>query len=253
MKRWLPFALMAVVSMTTFAAASVAMAASVLPSYDVQLWVGADESNPDAVVLIAGVRVPDDIPLPMTVRVPLPDGVRLTWAGEILGGDPSADIQRETTIVAGGGGRAVEFTLFESRDGQVEGFWMPLERSGAAKRAKARWVQVVPTDRVDFSVRLPPGAGDVSIIPMPPGAPQQNERGERLFTLPSKPLGLGEAYELEFSFVPGALAADPGSSGVSTQVLVGSLGGLALILAIAVAALLRRERERAGHVDVEDG
>lgn len=228
---------------TILAGAPVASAATAAPVYDVQLWVGADETSPDTVVLIAGVQLSKDATLPVKVRVPLPDGVQITWAGEIMGTDPAGDVQRETTIVAGTGGRAVELTLSRSRDAQIEGLWMPLQaRAGGSLGATAKWVQTVPADRVEFSVRLPAGAGAVVIDPMPPGAPQENDIGERLFTLAAKPLKPGETHEIDFSFVPGGQVPAQAQGWDSTPVIVGALAILAAILALSVVVLVRRER-----------
>lgn len=223
-----------------------ASAADESPVYDVQIWFGADPSAPDRVVLIAGVELPAGTPLPAKVRVPLPEGAEVTWAGEILGSDVSADIPRETTVVAGTGGAAVELTLERSRNAQVESLWMPVTARDGRLSASLRWVQTEPADSVEFSVRMPPGAAQVEIEPPPPGAPQENPGGERLYTLASKPLKPGEAHVIVVSYAQGADGSQAAPGGpLSRDTLVAVLGGVVLLLAVMAGVILRRERVRA--------
>lgn len=226
-------------------AVGVATAAPEAPVYDVQIWPDADPAEPGMVVLIAGVRLPTATPLPAKVRIPLPEGAEVTWAGEILGPDPSGDISREITMVAGTGGPSVEFTVSRSRDAQVESLWVPVSAEGDRLSASVRWVQTEPADAVHFSVRMPPGAAQVRIEPPPPRAPEQNLQGERLYTLASKPLKPGEAHTIALSYVPDAAGdARTAAGGPSREVLVAVLGGAVVLLVLLIAVVLRRERAR---------
>jgi hypothetical protein len=105
----------------------------------------------------------------------------------------------------------------------------------------------VPSDLTAFSVRLPAGATEPSIDPVPARGPELNEAGESLYTLPSRELDTGEAQRVTLSYssgdAPGAdTAADEGTRGPLIFVLL-------VLLVVAVLALVAatRARGRRGH------
>lgn len=228
--------------LSALCAPAIALAATTAPSYGVQAWAAGDPANPGHVLFIGSVTLPTSTPLPAVVSIPLPEGVEITWAGEILGPDGTGDITREGKVTAGTGGKSYTFTMEQSRDGQIEGLWEPLEkRDGPALGAKLEWVQTVPAEMVSFSVRTPAGAEQIRIEPPSNDAPQENGAGERLYTLSSKGLKPGESHTIDVSYVPAGSAGASGPAEFNT-VLMAVLGGAVVMLVVAIVWLVRRER-----------
>lgn len=222
-------------------APAVALAQTSVPSYAVQAWVGGDPGSPDRVLLIASARVPTSTSLPTTISIPLPDGVEVSWAGEIVSPDGTADIRRTGTITESVGGRAYTFTLEEGYEGQIEGLWKALEeRDDSRVGVELTWVQTVPAEIVAFSVRTPAGAQAIRVEPQSNAAPQENAAGERLYTLPSKDLAPGAKHVLDISYL-GSGSGTAGSTANRTNVLIAALGAAVLLLAAVIAFVVRRE------------
>ena len=77
-------------------------------------------SSADAPVLIVAGVLPKSAKLPATVELAAPTGSTLQWAGEILGGDASADPEVVTTKSQRDGQDVYAFTLTKSRTAQLE-------------------------------------------------------------------------------------------------------------------------------------
>ncbi|TLM78814.1 MAG: hypothetical protein FDZ70_03790 [Actinobacteria bacterium] len=220
---------------------SLALAATP-PVYQVQAWFGGASENPDRVLLVASVLVPTSTPLPAKVRVPVPEGATVLWSGEILGATGESDIPREGTMTAGTGGRAYEFTLEQSREGQLECLWSNIEpRKGGAVGASLKWVQTVPADLVGFSVRTPAGAGTIRTDPQSNDAPNENADGERIYTLPNQGLAPGESAVVDVSYVPGGASDGIGGGALDTRTLIIGLAVAAVAVAAVLAVMIRRE------------
>jgi|GEM_PF-866431 len=223
----------AVVLVVALCAPSAALAEVAHPaggSLDVQIWPQGGETT-----VIVGLDVPSSVKLPTVVRLPFPPGTRVQWAGEILGGDPASDPLREHKVLkTADGGEYAEFTLTKSHRAQIDTTGLPLTSDGATFTGKVGWIQSVDASATTISVRVPPNASDVRITPAPDGAPDRNETGEALYTLPSVALTQGKTQEVTFSYsiaAPRAAAAEASS----TNGLVIALG---VALGVAVAALL---------------
>lgn len=204
----------------------------------VQIW---PEGEPNTNVIIVGVELPAETPLPATVRLPVPDGATVFWAGEILGPDPSTDIQREFELVEGQGGMAAEFTVETTRSVQFDATYGSIEIDGNDLISRFEWRQTVPSATTAFAVRTPVGTGDVTIEPAPPGDPRENESGERLYTLNTAQLDPGATYPIKITY---RRAGVTDLSGSSSETLLWVLGGLlgAAVLALVVAVLAQRRR-----------
>lgn len=194
------------------------------------------DGEPGQLVCVAAYEIPASVALPATVRIPLPAGARVTWAGETLAtGAGAGDVQRKFQVIGGAGGRYVEFTAQKSRKGQVESVAAPLTRSGATVTGSVKWVQSAPAASETFSVRFPPSAADAKTQPAAIGGPQRNAVGETLYPLPQVKLKLGETYPVSVSFqIPPALGAAKASS--SAQQSGGSSTPLFVLLAALVVA-----------------
>ncbi|HET6351532.1 MAG TPA: hypothetical protein VFG89_05325, partial [Coriobacteriia bacterium] len=163
-------------------APSVALAASaettpvVAGALDVQLWPGAAAGQ--GVVIIA-VTIPQDAKLPARVKIPVPAGAVVDWAGEI-DTDATGDIERPRSIEKGKSGSYAVFDLVASRQAQLELSGLPLAQNGDTYSIKLDYVQTAPAGETGFSVRLPAGASDVQISPTPASGPDKNDVGESL-------------------------------------------------------------------------
>ncbi|MRR10942.1 hypothetical protein EG835_00255 [bacterium] len=204
----------------------------------VQIW---PEGEPNTNVIIVGVELPADTTLPATVRLPVPDGATVFWAGEILGPDPSTDIQREFQLVKGEGGMAAEFTVETTRSVQFDATYGAIEIDGNDLISKFEWRQTVPSATTAFAVRTPVGTGDVTIEPAPPTDPRENESGERLYTLNTAQLQPGATYPIKITYRrAGVTDLEANSSETLLWILGGLLGAAVLALVVAVLAQRRR-------------
>lgn len=209
---------------------------------EVQLWPGA---LPGQLVVIVTVSLDDSVELPATVRVPVPDGMNIDWAGEILPeGDPADDPQREYTLEQGSGGQYAQMEVSESTQAQVEFSGTPLTVNGSEYSAALRYVQTVPTSVVGFSVRLPAGASSVRIDPAAPREPDRNEIGETLYTLPSFELAPGDAQSVSVAYSVGGSSQAGGGTDTATiiGVLVALLAG-AIVLLLFVMGRQRKTEQ----------
>jgi hypothetical protein len=237
---WLtPASVSAAAKAATPVAAPVAAAAAPLAKgqLEVQLWPSMTSS-----LMLVSLRLPETVQLPARVQLPLPEGANITWCGEILGANASADVQRQYTIVAGSGGRAIEFVAQQSRDVQYEADLPAPTVAGSRVMTTLKWVQTTDALGADLAVKTPAGATDVQIKPAPAAQPRTNTAGEALYTLPQQTPALGAGFTVEVSFVQGVAALVPTpvppSSGTSPLVW-GLLGLLAVVVAVVVVLALR--------------
>jgi hypothetical protein len=180
---------------STPASANVPAAPSVPAALEIQLW----PSEPDGFNLVVSAQLADSVKLPATVRIPLPTGITLGWVGEILGGDPSADIQRPYAIEDGIGGKVLVVTLTRSRMVQYEALMPQPTQDGDRYTAAVDWVQSAPAPSQGFAVKMVATTGDVKTEPAADDAPQVNATGEKLYSLPSTTLAVGQTQRISVS------------------------------------------------------
>jgi hypothetical protein len=227
------------------ASPSVPAAASVPAALEIQLW----PSEPDGSNLVVSAELPESVKLPATVRIPLPTGVTLGWVGEILGGDPSGDIVRPYTVEDGIGGKVLVVTLTRSRIVQYEGLMPQIAQDGDRYTATVDWVQSAPAPSQGFAVMIVATTGDVKTEPAFEGAPQVNATGEKLYSLPSTTLAVGQTHRISVSFVRGTAVSTPvqpvsgGDGSPVLTVLFGLLAAAVVALVIAAARSKRRSVE----------
>lgn len=196
---------------------------------DLQTWVESGQ-----VIIVVAVAVPESTRLPATVRIPVPDGASVQWAGEVLGGDLSADPTRTYKIIKSpAGGQYAEFTLEQTRSAQVDAQLATATVDGANTSATFEWVQSAASPSTSFSVRVPQNASGVKITPAPVGPPQTNPAGESLYAGESVALAPGQKQTVSFSYSTGSSA-----SAVTTP--ASQLGSLvtALLVALALAVVV---------------
>lgn len=209
----------------------------------VQLW---PEGEPGTSVLIVGVVLPPDTQLPATVRLPLPDDAQVFWAGEVMGEDPAGDVSRPTTIVAGEGGRALEFTAETTLSVQYDATYKTILTNGSELKTTLDWIQTVPSSGVSFAIRMPALTEVIELDPEAPGEPQENAFGERLYTLSDAVLATGDQYPVTVTYTREGMQSDTGQGGSTVLIVLG------VAFAVAVAALFAAISAQKRRVAAED-
>jgi hypothetical protein len=203
---------------------------------DLQIWPG--QSGKTAIITV--VEVDAATKLPVTVRIPVMPGSTVEWAGEILGGPASADIEQPFKLVQGRGGQFAEFTLTKSRRGQIDAIGFPLKVSSDAVSVSVEYVQSVSSPLTAISVRLPANTSKHKITPKPEGDPADNADGESLYTIKPRAFKPGETQKIDISYsLTPPVAKAPGSE--LNIVLIG-LGVALAIAVVAMIVIVRRNR-----------
>lgn len=223
----------AILALGSAAAFAVPQASLANTPLEVQVWPGGETGY--TLFIVTGL-VPEDVPLPATVRLPLPEGAELLWSGEILGDSVSGDVERPATVVQAQGGSAVELTAEATRTVQYEAVGMPLTVDGDFTTSVFEWLQTAPTGEISFSVRVPTAAAAVRIDPDPVGSPRVNAAGERLYAMRPAVLQVGETFSITTQY--GAQGAVDGvqERPALLTILLGLLAAALLALAGAVIA-----------------
>lgn len=205
--------------------------------------------EPNVTVALVTVQIDSGVKLPARVRIPVPPGSTIEWAGEILGGDPNADPQRPYTLHDGqGGAQYAELTLTQSRQGQIDVNAAPLNQSGTSVSTQVTYVQSVPSTTTVISVRMPPNTSNVRLTPAPSRPPDINATGESLYVLSVPPLATGAAQAISISYDLGAARA----TGSSSQIPVYVAFGIALLAVIIALVFVAQRSMMSGGGDDED-
>lgn len=204
--------------------------------YRVLLYPGVGNSQETAVIV--KVIVPSTTVLPARVRIPIPMGARVGWAGE-LATQTGPDTELPYVTVNVDGKSFVEFTLNKSKTGQVDFSGLVLSNDGTTLSTHLDWTQSVQAQSTSFAVRLPANIHAVTISPKPSGSPERNDEGESLYSLGTKMLAVGDKQTITVSYKPGA-----GVGAFDTNTLV--IAGVVVLLVVALALfvfILRRNAE----------
>ncbi len=186
------FAIFAACAVTAPAAPSVATG-----PLEVQIW---PEELPEGAAVIIGTKLAPSVRLPATVRLPLPEGLKVDWAGEVSPSDPASDVAREFTIGSASNGRYVEFQVSQYRDAQVDLSAQPVRVDGGVKRVTLRFVQSVPASETGFSVKVPAGFELKDAEPDVSGRPATSPAGESLYALETQSLKPGQALDVSVTY-----------------------------------------------------
>lgn len=163
----------------------------------VHIWPGAEAGKIG--VLVQAV-IPDTVALPVRVRIPVPEGYTVNWAGEITP-NVGEDLTRAYTTVDTDKGSYIEIVATESRTVQADYIGSALSVNNGKVSAQLSWEQSVPAQYVTFDVRVPANASMVKIDPAPADDPEKNpETGEWLYSLESKALAAGEAQPISIAY-----------------------------------------------------
>ena len=215
---------------------------------DAQIWP-AQAGN--TTVVIADVTLDPKVKLPVRVRIPVPKGSVVEWAGEILNGDANSDQQRTFSLHDALGGSYAEFTMSVSHRGQIETNGIVMTANGTKVLTQVDWVQSVPSTSTLFTVRIPAGTSSVTIQPTPDGVPETNAAGESLYVLPTQHLAPGSltSIKVEYDTVPAAVASGGGGVNLTAVYLV---LGVLLVGAVAVVIYLVGRQNAAAAQDEEE-
>ncbi len=208
---------------------------------DVQWWM---EAEPGQAIAIVSTTIGTSVNLPVRVRLPIPPGMSVDWAGEVSGADATQDVQRQFSVQQGEGAQYAEFEVTTYRAAQIDLSGVPLTPDGDRVSASLEFVQSVPSLGTAFTVRLPAGATDAKIEPAPEGSPSTNEDGETLYTLPAARPKLGESSLTQVSYLKssGALSSPASPAAQRSSQLVAVLAALAVAALVALAVAVRRQR-----------
>lgn len=241
------YAILAAALLVALLAASPVWAAAPFATgeMDVQVW---PEAEPGATAVIVGLTLPPSTKLPVTVRIPFPEGMKIQWAGELSSdGSGAGDTRKPITIKQGEGGPYAEFEFSNSTSGQLEALGATPTVSANRTQVNIEFVQSAPASLTAFSVRLPAGVSDVKISPSPAGAPATNPAGESLYTLPSKQLKTGGSavVKVDYSTLPAETPFDTGGGSSSSGLVIGVLAALIAAALVVLVVAMRRQQSSA--------
>jgi len=199
------------------AALLAASAASAAPVDWESVSLSLHEEAPGTVLLVSGT-LPASAKLPAEVALSVPAGTQVQWAGEILGGDVTADPAVEYTVAKSGDSDVYSFTLTKARTGQIEVLAPELTGLvGADKGANVSWTSPVGAKDVSISVRMPQGSQVVS--PVEGAEIQPGPTGFTYYTLSKENVKAGDTMNLSFTYKPPAAPASAASSNNGTALV----------------------------------
>lgn len=196
----------------------------------VQLW---PEQQDGSTLLLESAEYPARMKLPQVVKMALPKGALVQWAGEIFkGNDPSKDIGAKYKINPKKDYDEIVFTLTKTRAAQVEATLTGLKRVGAKRTLAFTWLQAYPAGTVDFAFKTPKGATGPF---MTPSIAYQDKDADGLSFYGTGPmlLKVGQKQEVGISY---QVAQASGTAGSGSNLALGLLvvgiggGGIALTL-----------------------
>jgi len=162
----------------------------------ISLW---PEYNNNQVFFMQQVTIPNDTPLPATVRFAFPSGTQMQWTGEILGADPSKDKQATPTVTPKDGYDEVSITLTKSRIGQAEAIWDGLKIEGQNRSIALKYVQRYGAAETVFEFLEPSQSSDVVMLPKPTGSKKSPE-GFNYYQTAPKNVPVGQAVEFNITY-----------------------------------------------------
>ena len=230
----LAFALALISSTTVFAA----------PAGWQRVDVTLHSEQTGGTLLVSG-ELPKTTALPAQAELSVPAGSQLSWIGEILGGDPSADPALKYTKTAVKGVDVYRFTLTKARTAQIEiPTPKPLAYDGTTYTPFVSWVSSQDVPEVKLSVRMPQGA---QVTKVATGA--ATEPGPTGFSFYSKTISnvkAGDELDLTYSYTPPVAGAVPVKAAASGSD-VGAVALVAGILAVALGILVVKMKSRAAN------
>lgn len=137
-------------------------AAAVPEKLSIEFWPEYDD---DQILFIAAVEYPQNEPLPIEVKLPVPKGAAVSWSGEILGGPSPQDVRAVPRIETKDTYDEISFKLNKSRRGQVEARWAGLQLNGATRSIAWEWVPAFKAKSVQIGIKAPSQSSTVNMSP----------------------------------------------------------------------------------------
>ncbi|MBS3957222.1 MAG: hypothetical protein KGZ40_06810 [Clostridiales bacterium] len=219
-------------------------------SLGVSLLTEAQAGGP---LLLVSAVVPDDVPLPVEVALPVPTGSQIEWAGEIMGGAIENDIEADAVIEERDGATVAVFTLTTSRIAQVEVVYPDATRAieGGEIEAGFSFVTPNPAQTARLAIALSP-RGEVSLLPE--GILASTGPDENTYYYKDVPLvAAGDTLALSLSYTVSMISpaqgmrTGEGGSAVPSYLII----FLAIVFAGSVLALLA-SKSRANAAAADD-
>lgn len=187
--------LLALLVLALAAGAVPAMAAPPPQKLHIQLW---PETQSD-IFFLESADYPQNTPLPIQVKMAIPQGARVVWAGEIVGGPASNDIESKYQVNKKKDYDEIVFTLTKARSAQVEAGWQAAKQVGGESVVTLPWVQRYPAGTVDFGFKAPT---QDSVVKMTPKWTITNAGKDnlRFYLTPPMTLAVGKKVDLRISY-----------------------------------------------------
>lgn len=237
-------------TMLFVAAQPLAALAAPVPPAAIDISVHDEQSG--TILLVAG-QLPLDTKLPAQMELAVPRGAQLQWAGELLGGEASADPEAEYTKRTEGDNDIYTLTLRQAPQAQVEVIAPGLvTRTATGGRGQLEWTPIADVDSARISFRIPVSA---KITEPAEGAelfPQQS--GYSFYSRQLTDVKKGEPVLFAFAYEVGVPAAGAGVRGTNNQVVPILLLALVVAFGVVVIVSIRRKMavRRSGHADACD-
>lgn len=219
-----------------------ALAAPALPWESISLNLSTDADTP---LLMVSGKLPDSTPLPATIVLAVPAGAEVQWAGEVLGGDPSADPTAQPTKTTKDGQDLYTFTLTKARIAQIEAVVPPaiVTTNGLYS---VNFSQVAFADAPEYVVAIQvPQAAQLSETPTGTASLAPGPTGYRYYQQSFPKVKAGDPIAVAFSYTLPAGAttgtAAPAAGGGSSMLVPILLVGVALLLGAALVVGVRRK------------
>lgn len=196
-------------------------------------------------LMIVSALVDPQLPLPVTISVPVPRGATVLWAGEVLGGDPASDPTRTTTVEQVGDMDVYTLTMEQAYTAQFELRLQAPTVSADAVSSAVTWTNPGDEVLVNASVITEAGAGDVTTTPKLAGAIQTNDAGQSLYPLEGRQVPTGEPFTIEVTWKRAQAGAAAGGDAAGSSPVLAVVLFLLVAAIAALVVVVARERTRA--------
>jgi len=193
-------------------------------------------------VLVSAV-IPGSARLPADIVVPVPSGAEIGWAGEILGTDPTKDIEASYTVTPGAGGwDTLSLRATRSRRIQIEMAVPSVAGGGLAKTLDISLPVISTTGTASVTLQVPAGA--VVTSGTPGLVKEPGEGGAQYYSTWANTARAGSvvraAVTYETTSQP-AVAAGGGSASATIMIVIAAVLFI-VALTVAVASRMRTRR-----------
>ncbi len=243
---------LAFIAAMVLAAAPVSAAADVPTPTSLTMTLLLEPHGTQEPLLLVAGELPPDQSLPAEIALPVPEGARVEWAGDILGGPVSEDIPAEATIETRDGVNVAVFTLTQSRVGQVEVTYPGATTPVEGEVLSAGFEAGVPyeVESVRMAVAVPPSLQAASL---PEGAlTSQGPEGFIYYYTERGPLAPGDTAAFSLEYRPAPLPASGGVPGAAERGEVPPLLIVLIAVVIAGAVLFLFVSRTRAQVDVRE-